>query len=391
MGRTQRKTSKYVELYRKKFKKKVLTVVSFTHPNSSKKDFIKLFSEVYPDDLVSIEKHFLFYQQKNKNRTKGKPLYFPHPSDLLYDLARTKLGNFKNNEWNSYKAETDKIFALAREKLDRNKRQLKYRSNNISTQTVTPRYIDDLIKRYWQENIKIRRLLIVIECSKFKNESTTLFFRQVLNGEKDWFIRNYCFRTLQRFDEVVYLSPKGKGKREKYDSLVRIFNCDYKEDIGRTPEDIMKEFYSNEYIEHCKDFDVFISHAMSNADLVEDLVDQLNASGLVAFVDWKNDRQDLNRTKSSFYTEKVLELRMKQSKCLILIRTKESDSSKWVSWEVDYFIALKKKIAILNVNDDYEKTPDSLRKFPTAKFIDEELLIFSGEEKENIIEWLTGK
>ncbi|ELM3617453.1 toll/interleukin-1 receptor domain-containing protein [Aeromonas sobria] len=389
MGRTQRKTSKYVELYRKKLKKKALIVVSFTPPDSSKKDFIKLFSEVYPDDLVSIEKHFLFYQEKNKNRTKGNPLYFPHPSDLLYDLAKPKLRKLKINEWNSSKAEVDKMLALAGEKRDREKRQLEYRSNNISTQIVTPRYIGELIKRYWRENLKIRRLLIVIECSKFKNESTTLFFRQVLNGEKDWFIRNYCFRTLQRFDEVVYLSPKGKGKREQYDSLVKFFGCDYKEDIGRTPEDIMKEFYSDEYIEHSKDFDVFISHAISNADLVEDLVYQLNASGLVAFVDWKNDRQDLNRAKSSFYTAKVLELRMKQSKCLILIRTKESDSSTWVSWEVDYFTALKKKLAILNVNDDYEKTPKYINIYPTAKFIDEELFIFSSEKKKSVIEWVT--
>lgn len=388
MGRTQRKTSKYVELYRKKLKKKVLIVVSFTPPGSSKKDFINLFSEVYPDDWVNIEKHFLFYQEKNKNRKKGKPLYFPHPSDLLYGLAKSGIRSLKVNDWDVSRAENNKVLALSEEKKDRERRKAKYRNNNISTQTVTPGYVCDLIKRYWKERLKIRRLLIVIECGKFKNESTTLFFRQVLSGEKDWFIRNYCFRILQRFDEVVYLSPKGRGKREQYDSLVNFFGCDYKEDIGRTPEDVMKEFYSDEYIEKYKDFDVFISHAIVNSDLVEDFVCQLNALGLVAFVDWKNDRQDLNRAKSSLYTAKVLELRMKQSKCLVLIRTNESDSSVWVSWEVDYFTSLKKKIAILNAGDDLNVAGKFAREFPMVEFLDEGLFVFSGGKKKSIMEWV---
>ncbi|KQH85267.1 hypothetical protein AMR76_14300 [Vibrio furnissii] len=91
MGKTQRKTSKYLELYRKKFKKKVQTVISFTPPNSSKEDFIKLFSEVYPDDLLSIQKHFSFYEHKNKTRKVGENLYFPHPSDLLYNIAKPEI------------------------------------------------------------------------------------------------------------------------------------------------------------------------------------------------------------------------------------------------------------------------------------------------------------
>lgn len=388
MGRTQRKTSKYLELYRKKLKNKAITVASFTPPGSSKKDFIKLFSDVYPDDLIGMEKHFSFYQEKNKNRIKGKPLYFPEPSDLLYDLVKR---NLKNNkiEWNEYKAKKHKEIALDKEKTDKYKKNLRYRKNNISTQTVTPKYIKDLIKKYWNENKKIRRLLIVVECGKFKNESSILFFRQVLKGENDWFIRNYCFQTLQRFDEVVYLPPKGNGKQEKHDFLVKMFGCDYKEDIGRTPRDIMKEFYDDDYIENSKDFDIFISHAILNADLVEDLVDQLNALGLVAFADWKNDRQDLNRAKSSVYTKEVLELRMKQSKVLILLRTKDSDLSSWVSWELEYFTALKKKVAILNVSNDYLITTNFMSTFPEAKFIGDELFIFSSNKKENIIKWIT--
>lgn len=388
MGKVQRKTSKYLELYRKRFINKVHTVLSFTPPGTTKNDFIKLFSEVYPDDIISMENHFQFYQEKNKRRRKRKPLFFPNPSDLLFSLAKSKITKINMSEWNSTQARIAKVAALSEAELDRKKKEIKYRNNNISTQFVTPNYIDQLIKKYWKENLKIRRLLITAECSKFKNESTIFFFRQVMSGENDWFIRNYCFRVLQRFDEVVYLPPKGKGKKEKYDNLVKHFGCDYKEDIGRTPKDIIKELYGDNYIEHTKSFDVFISHAVSNADLVEELVHQLNKIGLVAFVDWKSDRQDLNRSKLSHYTPKALELRMKQSKCLILIRTKESILSPWVSWEIGYFSALGKKIAVLNFDSGHDNKNELIDAFPIAKLVDDDLFIFSNDKKENVINWV---
>lgn len=123
MGKVQRKTSKYLELYRKRFRNKVLTVLSFTPPGTTKNDFIKLFSEVYPDDLISMEKHFRFYQEKNKRRRKGKPLFFPHPSDLLYSLAKPKITKINVSEWNSSQARIAKSTALSEAELDRKKRK----------------------------------------------------------------------------------------------------------------------------------------------------------------------------------------------------------------------------------------------------------------------------
>lgn len=388
MGRTQRKTSKYLELYRKSFKKKVNTVISFAPPNTLKDRFFDLFSEVYPEDVSSMEQHFKFYQEKNRNRKKGKPLFFPNPTDLLYEMAKAKLNHIKVDSWNPSDAEEAKKAAHEDAKRERERKLLSYRKNNISTQTVTPNYIIKLIKAYWNEKTKIRRLLIVTECGKYKNPRTILFFRKVLNKESDWFIRNNCYRILQKFNEVVYLPPKGRGKKEQYDLLVKEFGCDYKEDIGRTPQDIINEFYDDDYIQNYKDFDVFISHAINNSNLVDKLVEYLNSCGLVAFVDWKSDREDLNRTKSSNYTQKVLELRMRQSNSMILIRTKDSDMSKWVSWEVEYFYSLRKKIAVLDVEKDTVPKPKYLESLPTAKFISNNLIILSNDKNKAFCEWL---
>ncbi len=314
--------------------------------------------------MQSMEKHYQFYQEKNKRRQTGKPLYFPSAVELLYEIARPKIAKISETTWCAEDAAKKRIETLQEATREREERKEKYRKRNISTQEVLPRYLIILINKYWKECNELLRFDIARECAKYKNNKTVLFFRQILFGEKDWFIRNFAFRTLQRFDEVVFLPPKGKGKQVKRNVLVDMFGCDYREDIGKGPLDIMKEFFSGSYIQTARDFDVFISHSVSNAQVVESLVKKLNDMGLVAFVDWKSDREDLERSKSSAYTADVLRLRMRQSKCLVVIRTKESDSSVWVSWELGYFSALNRKTAIMIVEEDLDEGPEFVRGLP---------------------------
>jgi hypothetical protein len=391
MGRTQRKTSKYLELYRKTFKRKIASILEFTPPGTSKEEFLLLFEQIYPDDTQSMKKHYQFYQEKNKRRRTGKLLYFPDPAQLLYDIAGAKIGAISESTWKPEHAKEKQNEALAESRLEQERRKEKYRRNNISTQEVTPTYVVDLIDKYWNEPQKLQRLYIVQECSKYKNAKTVLFFRQVLYGENDWFIKNTAFRTLQRFDEVVYLPPKGKGKRAKYNTLVDMFGCDYKDDIGKGPLDIMEEFYGNKYIQIAKDFDVFISHSIANTTLVDEIVQHLNDLGLVAFVDWKSDREDLKRSKSNQFTADVIQLRMRQSKCLLLIRTKESDSSIWVSWELGYFSALCRRVTVFEVGDDLGEEPEFISGYSKTYLKESRLHVSENESTYDFMHWLNSE
>lgn len=390
MGRTQRKTSHYLELYRKKFKRKVNSVLEFTPPFTSEEGFLCLFEEIYPDDVRSMTKHYQFYQEKNKRRRKGKPLYFPNPAVLLYGIAASSIKKISKSEWNLEDAESRKKAAIEESKFEQQTRKEKYRKSNISTQEVTPPYVIDLIDRYWKESRELQRLYIVHECSKYKNSRTILFFRQVLSGEHDWFIKNTSFRILQKFDEVVYLPPKYHGRKKRHNNLVGVFGCNYKEDIGKGPVDIMKEFFDNNYIQTLKDFDVFISHSVSDAKIVDNVVQHLNDLELVAFVDWKSDKDDLSRNKTDQHTPSVLQLRMKQSKCLLLIRTAESDSSIWVSWELGYYAALNRKMVVLEIGGELGNEPEFISNYPKAFLKSNDLYVVEGESRYEFIDWLNG-
>lgn len=123
MGKTQRKTNKYLELYRKSLKKKVDTVLGFTPPFTTKEDFLCLFEEVYPDDVLSMQRHFKFYQEKNKRRTKGKPLIFPPPSELLYEIAGSKVNSVSKSKWNHNEAEEKRKATLLESKKEQEKKK----------------------------------------------------------------------------------------------------------------------------------------------------------------------------------------------------------------------------------------------------------------------------
>jgi chromosome condensin MukBEF MukE localization factor len=127
---------------------------------------------------------------------------------------------------------------------------------------------------------------------------------------------------------------------------------------------------------------------LANAEIVDDLVQKMNDLGLVAFVDWKSDRSDLNRSKTNQFTAEVLQLRMRQSKCLFLLRSNESDSSRWVSWELGYFSTLDRKVVVLNVLEYLYPEPEYIAGLPKARLIDNRLQVADGNNIYDFCCWL---
>ncbi len=83
-------------------------------------------------------------------------------------------------------------------------------------------------------------------------------------------------------------------------------------------------------------FDIFLSHAIADAELVLGVKKLLEQQGAVVYVDWSYDRQ-LDRSKVNVETAALLRQRMRQSKSLIYLATDAATISKWMPWELGFF------------------------------------------------------
>lgn len=99
-------------------------------------------------------------------------------------------------------------------------------------------------------------------------------------------------------------------------------------------------------------FDVFLSHAIADAELVLGVKRMLEARGLGVYVDWDTDAT-LDRSKVTAETAAVLRQRMKQSKSLLYLATEAASSSKWMPWELGYFDGMRSgAVAIMPLLDN---------------------------------------
>lgn len=117
-------------------------------------------------------------------------------------------------------------------------------------------------------------------------------------------------------------------------------------------------------------FDVFLSHSISDAEIVLGIKQLLEESGLKVYVDWIEDTQ-LDRKAVTKETAEALRRRMRQSKSLIYLSSDSSSSSKWMPWELGYFDGFKPGgVAIMPVLDsptDTFKGQEYLGLYPIVK------------------------
>lgn len=83
-------------------------------------------------------------------------------------------------------------------------------------------------------------------------------------------------------------------------------------------------------------FDIFLSHAIADAELVLGVKQLLEQQGATVYVDWSHDRQ-LDRSRVNAETAALLRQRMRQSKSLIYLATDAATTSKWMPWELGFF------------------------------------------------------
>lgn len=132
-----------------------------------------------------------------------------------------------------------------------------------------------------------------------------------------------------------------------------------KQRSGRTSERLLKEQADPRQ----KSYDIFLSHAVRDADIVIGAKQLLEDVGYSVYVDWIED-PELDRTTVNKETARTLRARMSQCKSLLYLHTRNSPNSKWMPWELGYFDGHNGNVAVLPVASD-----DGPEKFPKQEYL----------------------
>jgi len=147
------------------------------------------------------------------------------------------------------------------------------------------------------------------------------------------------------------------------------------------------------------DFDIFLSHNISDADLVLGLKMKLNDYGLSVYVDWSEDAQS-DRSKVNRQTAALLRERMKRCTSFIYAVTFDLGASKWMPWECGYFDAYGGNVAICPIattTQDSYAVQEYLGLYPYAveekdkEGRDRIFIEYAQTEYTTLEEWLKGE
>lgn len=98
-------------------------------------------------------------------------------------------------------------------------------------------------------------------------------------------------------------------------------------------------------------YDIFLSHAFIDAELILGVKVKLESYGHSVYVDWLDDHQ-LDRTSVTPETAKTLRQRMACCRCLFYSTTEASTNSKWMPWECGYVDGKCGRSAILPLTEN---------------------------------------
>lgn len=99
-------------------------------------------------------------------------------------------------------------------------------------------------------------------------------------------------------------------------------------------------------------FDIFLSHASKDAELILGVKGLLENQGFTVYVDWIDDAQ-LDHSNVSRENADLLRRRMRQSGSLVWVATEAASASKWMPWELGYFDGFRpNQVAVLPLVDN---------------------------------------
>lgn len=102
-------------------------------------------------------------------------------------------------------------------------------------------------------------------------------------------------------------------------------------------------------------FDIFLSHSLSDAQVILGLKRVLESRGNRVYVDWIEDKL-LSREYVTASTAATLRRRMRQSNSMVYATSRAAGRSRWMPWELGFFDGIKGEsrvaICLIEVSSD---------------------------------------
>lgn len=98
-------------------------------------------------------------------------------------------------------------------------------------------------------------------------------------------------------------------------------------------------------------YDIFLSHSKLDSELILGVKLVLESGGHSVYVDWISDPQ-LDRSRVSAVTADRLRSRMRQSRALFYVHSKNASVSRWMPWELGYFDGFNGNVAVLPIMEN---------------------------------------
>lgn len=356
-GHAKRQYIKYIINFASDLKTPFKEVADIMKRGFTDEEYVSTFKECYPHLWEDISIKYTTYQKEDERlikRGKKRRYRFPKPYNFILYNARHVIAATRKQHENGNTTLSDEEIRAIKEKLrnasilylEEQKKKAALRLNFV--QQVRPAYSGFLLGKYLHhrrthpEDVDTANILLH-EASKYKCRETIDLLQKVNAAERNYHLRYFAFLALQQFGvKEIKLRKNPKGKSKPGDREIP------KE--MKTPEELLFAIYNSQLEQH-KSFDLFLSHSYKDVNELLKIKTMLNSQGINVYIDWVNDRSELQRELACQDTAKVITERIKSSKALMFIVTDSSINSKWTPWELGYAYALNKKICILQMED----------------------------------------
>ena len=319
--------------------KEIEKVLPYTYNGA---DIINLLKKYYPHEWKAIEYKKQYYDKKDKYLIKrfGKARYkMPSAEEIIQKnakfqyllLDKTKKKYCSNFNESILENNKDVLWRKRKNKIARIDEKIF--NAQAKTQMVTPIFLDQLIGLYERKNTSQKdRVYIIHELEKYYNPKVINFFFKLNDTELNRQLREEAFRHLQSFNyqprlrRQKYMQVYTKNKKRKaYLKKVYPYETYF---IPHSPDELEYRI-ENGKEQKIKTYDYFISHSSKDSKLVQNIITYENSKGKNIFCDWINDSDYLKRDLLCEATLKVIEWRLRQSKAIIFLKTRNSIESLW--------------------------------------------------------------